>query len=88
MTGDRVQQALRDLVWICVQKPHPAQVFDACEFLQQQRQAVLQSKIFAVAGRVLADQRDLAHARLAPAVRLPQSRIQIAATEIFPAIAE
>ena len=60
---DSLKQSAGDLVGICVQKPHPAQVFDGCKFLQQQRQSVFQTEVFAVASRVLADESDLAHAR-------------------------
>ena len=62
VSRDRVQQPLRNLIRIGVKETHPAQFLDGCKFFEQQCQSVFQPEILAVAGRVLADQRDLAHA--------------------------
>ena len=66
--GDGLEQLARDLVGIGVQKPDPAQFVDLRQSLQQLRQAVLQAEIFAVAGCVLADERDLLYALLRKAL--------------------
>ena len=58
------EQLAGDLVGIGVEEAHPAEVFDLREPLEQQREAVLQAEVFAVAGGVLADERDFAHALL------------------------
>ncbi len=59
---DRVEQLAGDFVGIGVEKTHPAQIFDAGEFFEQQGQAIFQAEVFAVAGGVLADERDFADA--------------------------
>ena len=68
--GDGFQQLAGDFVGIGVEKTDPAQIFDCGQLLQQQRQAIFQSEIFAVAGGVLPDQGDFAHAGLGQAFRL------------------
>ena len=65
--GDGLQQLAGDLVGIGVEEAHPAQLFDLRQPLQQQRQAVFQAEVFAVAGGVLSDERDLANALLGQA---------------------
>ncbi len=80
MRGDRIEQFLRDLVRIRVEEADPLLVrrFDLRQARQQQRQAVLQPEIFAVAGGVLPDQVDLAHALLRTGAWLPRSPIRSA----------
>src|SRR6185437_11907924 len=55
------QQLARDLVGIRIKETHPAQFGNSSHALQQQRQSVLQPKVFAVTGGVLADERNLAY---------------------------
>ena len=62
--GDRLQQSSGDFVGISVKEANPLQAVDASELFQQQSEAVFQSEIFAVAGCVLSDERDFAHAGL------------------------
>src|SRR5205085_9108268 len=45
-------------------------------FRSQQRQAIPQTEVFAVAGGVLADERDLAHARARQPLRLGDHRFK------------
>ncbi len=52
------------------------------EFFEQQRQAIFQAKIFAVAGRVLPDERDLADARLRKPLGLGDDRLETARAEL------
>ena len=73
---DGFEQPAGDLVGIGVKKPHPAQFFDPRQLFQQKRQAVFQAEILAVAGRVLADQRDFAHARPRQALGLGDDRLK------------
>ena len=70
MRGDGLQQLAGDLVGISVEEAHPAQLLDLRQTLQQQRQAILQAEVFAVAGRVLPDERDFADALLGQLLRL------------------
>ena len=51
-----------DAVGIGVEEAQPAQAVDAGELVEQSCQAILQAEVFAVAGGVLADERDLLHA--------------------------
>ena len=51
-----------DAVGIGVEEAQPAEVRDAGEPVEEGGEAVLQAEIFAVAGGVLADERDLARA--------------------------
>ena len=85
---DGFEQPRRDFVGICVEKANPAQVFNPGQFLQQKRQAIFQAKILAVTGRVLADQRDFAHAGVRQSLGLGDRQIQNAASEIFRAAGE
>src|SRR5712692_5364282 len=62
MRGDGFEQTAGDLVGISVEKANPAHLFDASQLFQQQCKAILEAKLLAVAGRVLANQRDFAHA--------------------------
>ena len=65
MGGDGVEQLLRDLVGIGVQKPHPLlpRCLDGGQPLEQEREAVLKAEVLAIAGGVLADEVDLTDAR-------------------------
>ena len=58
---DRFQKLAGDFVGIRVEETHPPQVFNFCQTLQQQSKAIFQAQVFAIAGGVLADQRDFAH---------------------------
>ena len=51
-----------DAVGIGVEEAQPAQAVDAGECVEQRGEAVFQAEVFAVAGGVLADERDLLHA--------------------------
>ncbi len=84
VAGDRLQQPLGDLVGIGVEKAHPAQLFDERQPFEQQRQAVFQAEVFAVAGGVLADERDLAHAASRQALRLGHHRLEAPRAELAP----
>ena len=59
-----------DLVRVGVQETYPTQIFDLRELFEQQRKAIFQSEVFAVAGRVLSDERDFAYACLRKLLRL------------------
>src|SRR5215471_5504717 len=61
--GDGVEQSTGDFVRIGIEKPNPAELLNSGERVQQQRKAILQAKVLAVAGRVLADERNLLHPR-------------------------
>ena len=61
--GDSIEQPLRHAVRVEVEKTDPAGVFYTRQAVQQSRQAVAQAQIFAVAGRVLADQANLTNPR-------------------------
>ena len=82
MGRDGFEQPAGDLVGIGIKKTDPAQVFNSREFFQQKCQAILQAEIFAIAGRVLADQSDLAHARLCQAFRLGNDRLKAPRAEL------
>src|SRR5581483_6645102 len=59
MRSHRIQELARDLVGIGIEEPHPRQIVDLRQSLQQQGKPVFQSQVFAVTGCVLADERDL-----------------------------
>ena len=54
-----VEQTACDAVRISVEKAQPAQAVDAGEFVEQRGETVLEAEVFAVAGGVLADERNL-----------------------------
>src|SRR5687768_15832740 len=62
MPGNRVEQFLGDAIGIAIQEANPLGLWslDLRQPPKQFGQAVLQSKIFAIAGCVLADEVDLA----------------------------
>ena len=60
--GDGVEQSAGDAVGVGVEEAQPAQAFDLGERVEELGEAVLEAQVFAVAGGVLADQRDLADA--------------------------
>src|SRR6202049_1016535 len=62
VSGNGFEKAARDLVGIRVEETDPAQVLNTCQFFEQEREPVLEPKIFAVASRILSDERDLAYA--------------------------
>ena len=81
--GDGIEQLLRHFVRIAVEEPDPLGVlgFDLRQARQQLRQAVLQAEILAVAGGVLADQVDLAHALREQARGFGDHALETAAAE-------
>ena len=60
--GDGVEQFAGDAVGVGVEEAQPAQAFDLGERVEERGEAVLEAEVFAVAGGVLADERDLADA--------------------------
>ena len=82
MSGDGFQQLAGDLVGIGVEEADPAQLFDLRQPLQQQRQPIFQAEVFAVAGGVLPDQRDLAHALLRQALRFGDDGLKAARAKL------
>src|SRR5262249_52817465 len=58
---DGFEQAASDAIRIGVKEPEPTKAFDLCDGLEKLREAILEAKVFAVAGGVLADERDLLH---------------------------
>src|SRR5271165_3706140 len=76
MDSDGLQQPARDLVGIGVEEAHPAHLLDLSQSLQQQRQAILQAEVFAVARSVLPDQSDLAYALLRQPLRFGNHRLE------------
>ena len=76
------QQLAGDLVGIGVEEAHPAQLFDLRQPLQQQRQAVFQAEVFAVAGGVLPDEGDFANALLGQLLRLGDDRLEAARAKL------
>ena len=82
MGGDGREQSPGNLVGICVEEANPLQPFDACEFFQQQSQAVFQPKILAVARGVLSDERDFAYAGLRQALGLGDNRFETPRAEL------
>ena len=80
---DRIEQLLGDLVRIGVEETHPFRLrrFDLRQAGEQLRQTVFEAEIFAVAGGVLADQIDLAHALREEARRFRNHRFEAAAAE-------
>src|ERR1039458_3834203 len=81
MCGDRLQQLRRDAIRITVKETNPVEFFDLRETLEQSRQAVAQSEILAVEGRVLADQGNFAHARGSQILRFADHRFESPAAE-------
>src|ERR1700736_3226245 len=81
MSCNDVKKPASDFVWVSVEETNPAQVFDGGQFLEQQRQPVLQPKILAVAGCVLADERDFTHARASEALGLCDYGLKAAGTK-------
>src|ERR1019366_5721402 len=82
MRCNRLQQLAGDLVGIGVEEAHPAQFLDLRQPLQQQRQPVFQTQIFSVAGGILPDQRDLAHALVRKMLRLGDHRFESPRTKL------
>src|SRR4029077_6795395 len=76
------KQPAGDFVGIGIKKPYPAQVFNFSQLFQQQRQAILEAQILAVAGSVLADEGDLAHAGERQALSLGHYRLKTPRTEL------
>ena len=81
MRGNRVEQFLRDAIWVGVQKSHPQQVVGQRKFLQQLREAVAQAQVFTVRSRVLADKGDFPRAGLRQILRLAHHRFESAAAK-------
>ena len=71
-----------DLVGIGVEETHPAQSVDLRQPFEQQREAVLQAEVFAVAGGVLPDERDFAHALLREALGFGDDRLEAPRAEL------
>src|SRR5438477_12374362 len=80
--GDGSKQPRCDLVGIRIEKANPAQLRDAGKFFQQQREAIFQAKVLTVAGSVLADESNFAHARAGQALGLRNYRLKPARTEL------
>src|SRR4029077_3802213 len=64
MARNSFEQSPRNLVGISVEKPDPAQIFNARQLFEQEGEPIFQAKIFSVASGVLPDELDLAHARM------------------------
>src|SRR5581483_4692077 len=86
MLGNNIQQLLSDFVGIGVKEPDPLWQFcrDLRQPSKQVRQSVLEAEILTVAGCVLADQIDLAHAHCKHLRSLVNHAFEAAATELAP----
>src|SRR5215469_9689349 len=62
MRGDGLEQLAGDLVGIRVEEANPPQALDLHKLFEEEGQSVFQAEVFAVAGRVLADESDFADA--------------------------
>ena len=85
MLRDGVEQSLRDLIGIAIEETNPFFVvrLDLRQAGEQQRETVLHPEILAVAGGVLADQVDLAHALRKQARGFRRSPIRSGGCGIF-----
>ena len=79
---DGVEQPAGDAIGIGVEEAQPAQTLDARQRVEQRRQTVLDAQVFAVAGRVLADQRDLLHAAGDQLLALRRPRLEAPRAEL------
>ena len=82
MGGDGVEQAAGDFVGVGVEEANPAQAFDSGQLVQQQRQAVFQTEVFAVASCVLADESNFAHTGLREALGFGNDGFETARAEL------
>src|SRR5579863_5827328 len=82
MSRNRVEQARRDAVRITIEEANPVQVFDLRETFKKRRKAVAQAEVFAVERRVLADERNFAHAIGCQILRLAHDRFETAAEKL------
>ena len=73
-----------DFVGIRVEEANPLQAVDARELFQQQGEAVFQSEVLAVAGGVLSDERDFAHAGLRQALGFGDDGFETPRAELSP----
>src|SRR5215475_5394856 len=79
---DGLQQPGRNLVRISVKKSHPAQILNVSQFLQQERQSVLQIEVFAIAGRILPDESDFSDAGTSQPLRFRYDRFETPRAEL------
>src|SRR5580698_3049470 len=84
MLGDGIEKLLSDFVRIRVEEAHPFRLrrFNLCEAGEKLREAVFETEVFAVAGGVLADQIDLAHALFEEASGFRDHGFETAAAEV------
>src|SRR6516225_4184133 len=71
MSGQRVEESLRNPIGIGVKEAHPEKVFDRSKLLKENGQAVAQTDVLAIRSGVLADQGNLAHSRRGQVFRFP-----------------
>ena len=81
--GNGLEQTSGDLIGVSVKKANPTQVFYTRQFLQQESQAILQAKIFAVAGRILPYQCNFTHSGAGEALAFRHHRLEATRAE-FP----
>ena len=81
---DRLEKSARDFVGICVEEANPPQAFDVRELFQQRGQAIFQSKVLAVTGGVLSDERDFADAGLRQSLGLGDDRFETPRAKLSP----
>src|SRR5262249_4192460 len=79
---DGLKQPGSNLVGICVKKAYPSKIVDLRKALKKQRQSILQTQIFAIAGRVLANKRNLAYPSAGEILSLRNHRFKMAGTEL------
>ena len=82
MLRHRLEQARRNLVRIGVEKPQPAQAGQFSKAVEQLCKPFFQPQVFAVARRVLANQRNLANALRNQVLRLRDDRAHAARAEL------
>src|SRR5208282_5003474 len=83
---DRFEQLSRNSVRISVKEAQPAQALDACQRVQQGYQSIFKAQIFAIASRILPDQRDLLNAACHESPRLGNDRLEAPRAEFSPQI--
>ena len=88
VAGNGVKKAAGNAVGIGVEKAQPAHAGDLGECVEQLRKAVLDAQVFAIAGSVLADQRDLLDAARNELLRLGDDRLEAARAEFPPEIGD
>src|SRR2546426_11226218 len=84
--GNGVEQPMGYLVWIHIQYPNPAGVFERRQPFEQKRQSILEPVVLAEAGGILADQVDLPDALLKEVAGLGHDTLEVAAAKLPPVL--